>query len=259
MANIFQGQRFGKLVALRPTAERRNGYVMWECKCDCGSIVLVRSSKLIDGSKQSCGCLQRDYVQSLKQDLSGQRFGRLVALRPTEERKRGLVVWECKCDCGNIVQVVNTCLLRNQTQSCGCLQKERASQSNIRDLSGQRFGKLVAQEPTELRKQSCVVWKCLCDCGKTALLSSRELLKGTITSCGCEAKKTTARDLSGQRFGRLVALRPTAERKNGFLVWECRCDCGNTAFVRSSSLTSGNNNSCGCARQDRKKKTSLVE
>lgn len=33
-------------------------------------------------------------------NLSGQRFGRLVAIRPTEERWRTSVVWECRCDCG---------------------------------------------------------------------------------------------------------------------------------------------------------------
>jgi len=33
------------------------------------------------------------------------------------------------------------------------------------DLTGQRFGKLVAIEPTEKRVSKSVVWKCLCDCG----------------------------------------------------------------------------------------------
>lgn len=34
-------------------------------------------------------------------DISGQRFGRLVALYPTEKRVQNSVVWMCQCDCGN--------------------------------------------------------------------------------------------------------------------------------------------------------------
>ncbi|WP_288439497.1 hypothetical protein [uncultured Bifidobacterium sp.] len=48
------------------------------------------------------------------------------------------------------------------------------------------------------------------------------------------------RDLTGQRFGRLVALRyagPSRYAKGG-AEWECRCDCGNLARVPSASLTS---------------------
>lgn len=60
------------------------------------------------------------------------------------------------------------------------------------------------------------------------------------------------RDLTGQRFGRLVALRyagPSRYAKGG-AEWECRCDCGNLARVPSASLTSGRTRSCGCLRRD---------
>ena len=32
---------------------------------------------------------------------------------------------------------------------------------------------------------------------------------------------------TGKRFGRLTALEPTTERENGYIVWLCRCSCGN--------------------------------
>lgn len=60
------------------------------------------------------------------------------------------------------------------------------------------------------------------------------------------AKKTTARDLTGHVFGKLTAIRPTAQRYRTFVVWHCRCACGNDAFVGSGILTSGNTRSCGC-------------
>ena len=42
-----------------------------------------------------------------------------------------------------------------------------------------------------------------------------------------------ANDLTGKRFGLLTAIAPTEERKNGYTVWRCRCDCGGEAFVPS--------------------------
>ncbi|MCI8935066.1 MAG: hypothetical protein HFE80_11265 [Clostridiaceae bacterium] len=52
-------------------------------------------------------------------------------------------------------------------------------------------------------------------------------------------------DLTGQRFGRLVALRP-AENIGGRTAWLCRCDCGRETVVRTSRLRSGHTASCGC-------------
>lgn len=36
-------------------------------------------------------------------DLTGQRFGHLTAIRPTDQRRKGATVWEWRCDCGATV------------------------------------------------------------------------------------------------------------------------------------------------------------
>src|SRR5438046_255928 len=54
-----------------------------------------------------------------------------------------------------------------------------------------------------------------------------------------------AADLKGQRFGKLVALRPVL--RNRVRHWECRCDCGRTKPVLTHSLVHGITRSCGCA------------
>lgn len=36
-----------------------------------------------------------------------------------------------------------------------------------------------------------------------------------------------ARNLIGERFGRLTVIEKTDKRKNGSIVWKCQCDCGN--------------------------------
>ena len=58
-------------------------------------------------------------------------------------------------------------------------------------------------------------------------------------------------DLTGKRFGRLVAIKPVGNDKHGSKQWLCECDCGNTAIVVSSSLTKGNTRSCGCIASEK--------
>jgi hypothetical protein len=57
------------------------------------------------------------------------------------------------------------------------------------------------------------------------------------------------RDLSGARFGRLVATSLDSIR-NQHAYWHCRCDCGRETVVRGNALTSGHTVSCGCHRAD---------
>lgn len=54
-------------------------------------------------------------------DHTNKRFGRLVARKPTEQRIRRQVVWECVCDCGKEVLAGATELQMGSKKSCGCL------------------------------------------------------------------------------------------------------------------------------------------
>lgn len=59
------------------------------------------------------------------------------------------------------------------------------------------------------------------------------------------------KDLTGQRFGRLVVIKATEIRAaGGHIVWECLCDCGNTKLVSASNLKSKNVKSCGCLQHE---------
>lgn len=61
-------------------------------------------------------------------------------------------------------------------------------------------------------------------------------------------------DLEGQRFGRLLVQETVkVKSNNGGRHWKCLCDCGNTAIVRTSHLTSGHTVSCGCRKEEVKK------
>lgn len=54
-----------------------------------------------------------------------------------------------------------------------------------------------------------------------------------------------ARDLTGQRFGLLTAIKKMPS-KNKHTYWLCHCDCGNEKEIQTSSLTCGKAKSCGC-------------
>ena len=62
-------------------------------------------------------------------DLTGQRFGRLVADVRSDNDKRGEARWECVCDCGNRTIVLSSHLRKGHIQSCGCLAKERSRET----------------------------------------------------------------------------------------------------------------------------------
>ncbi len=58
------------------------------------------------------------------------------------------------------------------------------------------------------------------------------------------------RDLTGQRFGRLVVKCLAGRDKYGGALWMCICDCGNITTPYGSSLTTGDTRSCGCLSRE---------
>jgi len=44
------------------------------------------------------------------------------------------------------------------------------------------------------------------------------------------------KDITDERFGKLIAIRPIKERNSGAVIWECKCDCGNKCLRRGSRL-----------------------
>lgn len=58
-------------------------------------------------------------------------------------------------------------------------------------------------------------------------------------------------DLTGRRFGGVVAMSISENKSGGHIMWRCLCDCGAWKDIRGSHLTSGKINSCGCTRPKR--------
>lgn len=103
------------------------------------------------------------------------RFGRLIA-----KSHVGGGRWRCQCDCGNETTVHGGELRRGSTKSCGCLP-----QPMLKDIAGQRFGYLVADDQVGSIDNGKATWFCRCDCGNTATVIGKLLRAGMTKSCGC--------------------------------------------------------------------------
>jgi len=123
-----------------------------------------------------------------KHDLTGQRFGRLTVIHPSEKKKWGAYLWDCVCDCGKEYAAHTRSLLTGRTRSCGCLHKDTLTRRNslkFNDLTGKRFGRLLVIKRAEERVNGKISWVCECDCGETKILIGQNLTKGSVNSCGC--------------------------------------------------------------------------
>lgn len=118
----------------------------------------------------------------------------------------------------------------------------------VNDLSGSRFGRLAVLALAGRARNRDAVWRCACDCGAQADVAASGLQGGKTTSCGCAKAQNRPADLSGRRFGRLVAIRlaPGAGRAR----WVCICDCGRQKVAGAGTLARGHVVSCGCAKVD---------
>lgn len=180
------------------------------------------------------------------EDLIGQKFSRLTVL--AQFRKNNHSYCHCRCDCGKEKDVRQDHLKSGKIESCGCLQKERASE--VPDITGQTFGSWTVLQhvpnPHSTTKRGAY-WLCRCICGTERIVSGPDLRSGNSQSCGCTRGETMVKDLTNQRFGKLTVIkRDTTKPKGQGAFWLCQCDCGNVTSVRGYHLTSHKTSSCGC-------------
>lgn len=124
----ISGQKFGKLTAIK-IVEHCGAHipVKWLCICDCGKEKTVDSQLLRRGLITDCGC-------SVKDRLVGEKIGRLTVIKNSGKKMGGNIIWECRCDCGKIVEVSSGNLnasRKNATLSCGCLRREHATKHGL--------------------------------------------------------------------------------------------------------------------------------
>lgn len=156
--------------------------------------------------------------------------------------------WRCICECGNEVIVTRSRLKRKDgTKSCGCLQKEMSHNLFFKDLTGQRFGRLIVLErvdpPSHVKDKHYTYWKCQCDCGNITVVRRDALLNGSTQSCGCIHD-----EISGERMKKMFTKDYRRYDENNNLIEKFCPTCGRwllpVEFLSSKSVLDGYSYEC---------------
>lgn len=189
-----------------------------------------------------------------KIDFTGQKIGKLTVLDIDPEHSHndnGRLLWRCQCECGNIVyKTVDSLKVKNKKHPMACSVRCGALLPN-----GTKINRLTIIKPIFENGQE-TKYECQCDCGNTVIISSQHLKRGTTKSCGCLQKEHMSEigkkysiktDITNERFGKLIALKPTEKRpseKTRSIIWECICDCGEYHYASVHNLKNGSVSRC---------------
>jgi hypothetical protein len=121
------GLRSGHLKVIRRAMSDQGNNAQWHCKCDCGNKVIVRAMYLKETARHRQSFCSKQcpfYTEPMRNDYTGQRFGRLLAIKYVRSNAGGEAIWKFKCDCGKMAEITHYQVKTGHTQSCGCLAKE---------------------------------------------------------------------------------------------------------------------------------------
>ena len=129
----------------------------------------------------------------------------------------------------------------------------------MKDFTGERFTKLTVLFPVCVsgRSKTHYYWLCACDCGNYIVCRIDCLQNQHIQSCGCmtiegvyKKSEAIAEKMIGKRFGKLVVNEfvgyKIGHRGIGKAMFQCACDCGNSAIISGNALNCRLTLSCGC-------------
>ena len=114
--------------------------------------------------------------------------------------------------------------------------------NKIKDITGNRYGKLTAVRFVGQNKHWDALWEFKCDCGNTIVRPAFSVKSGNVRSCGC----LRFNDLTGKKYGNLTVLEFVGQDADKNNLWKCKCRCGNICVVPAHRLISGHTRSCGC-------------
>lgn len=148
------GRKVGRLTVIKFDKEKTEQFknennrsvIYWLCKCDCEreDLVSISASNLRSECTKSCGCISKDITYFKKDNLIGQKFGRLTVIELDvkksndfrDKNNRSKLFWLCKCDCGSekVVSISTDSLKNGTTKSCGCLSDENKRNNGLNKI-----------------------------------------------------------------------------------------------------------------------------
>lgn len=213
-------------------------------------------------------------MKGRRKDISGQRFGRLVAVRLSDRPSRRSL-WECKCDCGKQHEVLAQSLIAGIQKSCGCLRNEvaavngkaTATHGMTRTPKWNTWNRMIRGASKQgiavclgLKSHPNALFKALPGKPSKATVvlldGSGGFTCGDCSECVESGKQGNIAwgkklrsdrkckiDLTGMVFNQLTAIEYVKDGK-----WMFQCKCGRTTIAESKAVKSGFQKSCGCLK-----------
>lgn len=148
----FIDKRMGfiKIISIEdPLPNQRTIY--FKVKCDCGKNFSLSLGRVVANKYKSCGCKRNNSPRpslrgaqiNKREDLTGKRFGKLVAQKMDFTNKKSK--WICLCDCGNIKSIKTYALTHGLTKTCNKCERYGENHFNwtgYKEISGKFFNKI---------------------------------------------------------------------------------------------------------------------
>lgn len=105
------------------------------------------------------------------------------------------------------------------------------------DIIGQKFGKLKIINEVDRGNYSSRRVNCLCECNNIREFSLSTLRRkmNPVTHCGCSPATKPFKDITGQKFNKLTAVRRVSHEA-GRSMWLFHCDCGGEKIVALTAI-----------------------
>jgi hypothetical protein len=153
-------------------------------------------------------------------NLAGQRFGRLVVIELTDQRRSRRRVWKCICDCGNIVLKNSKLLLTGTTKSCGCLYK--GMKNNIYQNGESNFKALYNNYKGGAHSRGHIF--------DLSVEEFRKLVGGNCYYCGIEPKQIISKVGNNGEF--LYNGIDRINSSSGYILNNCVSSCKECNFAK---------------------------
>ena len=139
----YIGKKYGLLTVIGKSEKTHRCSNKFDFRCDCGNIISEAPGRVLYGHKKSCGkCRMRNRSYKVEQkikDSVGTKIGKLVIIGISHKENSGITFARCKCDCGNIIDIVPSQLFNNQVKSCGCSKRENNILANNKSTSSGNY------------------------------------------------------------------------------------------------------------------------
>jgi hypothetical protein len=157
IVNDLTGKIFGNLRVVGRGVGDGHGNAQWICDCGCGKQVTVRGAFLRKG-QVFCSKQCELYRQKLVNDVTGQTFEKLTAVRHVGFASSRKAVWEFLCVCGETVVALLDNVQQGGRKSCGCNLRTAGGRSKSREYKNAHWhGYMMRKRRASVQRELCPI------------------------------------------------------------------------------------------------------